>query len=215
MQQEEENICSKYPKDSFQRVFWQQQKETSSTDKRGMRWHPAMIKGCPYLRHQSNKAYETLCSSGCLHLPSQRTLRDHTHCVKSSAGFSAAVDVQLMEAAGMSSCQEWEKFVVLLLDEMHIREDLVYEKQTGRLVGFANLDDVSDHLLAYKRMTEGDWSDESSLAKTMMVFMARGLFTRLRLPYAQFPCASVTGDLPFHPFWHAVSRLERMEFKVT
>ena len=40
------------------------------------------------------------------------------------------------------------------------------------------------------------------------------LFTRLRFPYAQFPCASLTGDLLFHPFWQAVSRLERMEFKV-
>ena len=32
-QQEEENICSKYPEDSFQRVFWQQQKEALSNDK--------------------------------------------------------------------------------------------------------------------------------------------------------------------------------------
>ena len=53
-----------------------------------------------------------------------------------------------MQAAGIPSCREWEKFVVLLLDEMYIREDLVYEKQTGKLIGFANLGDVSNHLLA-------------------------------------------------------------------
>ena len=57
-----------------------------------------------------------------------------------------------MQAAGIPSCREWEKFVVLLLDEMYIREDLVYEKQTGNLIGFANLGDVSNHLLAYEEM---------------------------------------------------------------
>lgn len=48
----------------------------------------------------------------------------------------------------------------------------------------------------------------------MLVFMVRGLFSRLRFPYAQFPCSAVTGDLLNNPFWEAVFRLERMEFKV-
>ena len=106
MKQKEECISRMYPEDSFQRVFWQQQKEALSKDKRGMRWHPAMIKWCLYLCHQSSKAYETLRTSGCLHLPSKRTLRDYTHCVKSSAGFSAEVELQLMRAAGIPSCHE-------------------------------------------------------------------------------------------------------------
>ena len=46
--------------------------------------------------------------------------------------------------------------MVLLLDEMYIREDLVYEKQTGNPIGFANLGDVSNHLLAYGEMLEGE-----------------------------------------------------------
>ncbi len=72
--------------------------------------------------------------SGCIQLPSQRTLTNYTHSVKSGSGFSAAVDLQLMQAVGMPSCQDWQKLVMLLLDEMYIREDLVYEKQTGKLV---------------------------------------------------------------------------------
>ena len=214
MQEEETKVLSRYPEGSFQRVFWQQQQMASSTDRRGMRWHPALIKWCLYLRHQSSQAYETLRNSGFISLPSQRTLRDYTHCVKSCAGFSTDVDAQLMQAAGYPSCQEWQKLVILILDEMYIREDLVYEKQTGKLIGFANLSDVSDHLLAYEQINNRDQSDEKKVAKTMMVFMVRGLFTPLRFPYAQFPCATVTGDLLFHPFWQAVFRLERMEFKV-
>lgn len=45
------------------------------------------------------------------------------------------------------------------------------------------------------------------LAKATIVFMVRGLFSSFRFPYAPFPCASVTGDLLFHPFWEAIYRL--------
>ena len=56
----------------------------------------------------------------------------------------------LVHAAKVGSCPECEKYVILLIDEMHIREDLVYDKQTGELVGFANLGDVNQHLLAFE-----------------------------------------------------------------
>lgn len=54
--------------------------------------------------------------SGCLHLPSQRTLWDYTHYIK---------DEMLVSAANLTTCPEREKCVLLLLDEMHIRQDLV------------------------------------------------------------------------------------------
>lgn len=77
------------------------------------------------------------------------------------------------------------------------------------------LGDVNDHLLAFeKSISDEPPSDVEEIAKTMMVFMVRGLFTRLRFPYAQFPCRSVTGELLYDPFWKAVLRLERMELKV-
>lgn len=120
-----------------------------------------------------------------------------------------------MKANSMSSCPDWQKLVILLLDEMYIKEDLVYNKHSGKLIGFANLGNVSDHLLAAEQAAvEGSQDDQHPLAKTMMVFMVKGLFTPLRFPYAQFPCTSVTGDLLFHPFWQVIFRLERMEFKV-
>ena len=127
-------IESTYPPGSFQWLFWEQQKQANAcADARSMRWHPLMIKWCVYLRHLSSSAYETLRDSGCVVLPSQRTLRDYTHYVPAVIGFSAASDKQLFEAANISDCQEWEKYVVLILDEMHIKEDLVFDKHTGKL----------------------------------------------------------------------------------
>lgn len=174
-----------------------------------------MIKWCIFFRHQSSRAYETIRQSGCVYLLSQRTLQDYSQCVRSAAGFFSAVDRQLMQAAKFDSGKLYEKLVCLLLDEMYIREDLVYEKATGKLVGFTAMGEINDHLLAFERSLDEEKDDyKEEVAKTMLVFMVHGLFSRLRFPYAQFPCSAVTGDLLNNPFWEAVFRLERMEFKV-
>ncbi len=55
-----------------------------------------MIRWCLYLRHCSNKAYDTIRESA---LPSQRTLRDYSNAVKADAGFSSEVDQQLLQAS--------------------------------------------------------------------------------------------------------------------
>lgn len=86
---------------------------------------------CLYIRHLSGSSYEVLKNSGILKLPSQRTLRDYTYHTHAASGFALDVDKQLMEAANLQSCPEREKFVIIIMDEMHIREDLVYDKHTG------------------------------------------------------------------------------------
>ena len=67
-----------------------------------------------------------MCQSGLLKLPSQRTLRDYTHVIKPSSGFSDEVDEMLMEEGKINEIEEWQKHVVLIFDEMHIKEDLVF-----------------------------------------------------------------------------------------
>ena len=44
MKDEDQNVIEKYPKDSFLRLFWEQQKEALSKHPKGMRWHPLMIR---------------------------------------------------------------------------------------------------------------------------------------------------------------------------
>ena len=216
MSSENDRILQAYPPDSFPRLFWAQQLQAASLkDPKGMRWHPLLIKWCIYLRHRSSGAYEALRESGCIHLPSQRTLRDYTHYVRSAAGFSTEVDEMLMKAAEVQSCEEWQKCVLLLLDEMHIREGLVYDKHRGELIGFADLGDINNHLLAYEKSLLEPSSTCEPLASTMMVFMVRGLFTKLHFAYAQFPCAKVSGDLLYDPFWEAVARIEKCGLMVS
>ena len=47
------------PPNSFQELFWKQQKEAAAkSDSRCMRWHPLMIRWCLYIHHRSSGAYQ-------------------------------------------------------------------------------------------------------------------------------------------------------------
>ena len=83
----------------------------------------------------------------------------------------------------------------MLLNEMHIREDLVFDKHTGAVIGFTNLGDVNDHLLRFGQSLSDRAPASPKLAKTMMAVMVRGLFSKLQFAYAQFPCADLSGDM--------------------
>ncbi len=102
----------------------------------------------------------------------------------------------------------------LLLDEMHIRQDLMYDKHSGEMIGFCSLGEVNDQLLAFERSLSDNEPSSPELAKTMMVFMVRGLFNKLQFPYVQFPCGNISGDLLYEPFWEAVCRLETCGLQV-
>ena len=70
--------------------------------------------------------------SGCIYLPSQRTLRDYTYFHSTTIGFSAQVDQQLLDVAKLEN--ELNQYVILVLDEMYINEELVYDKHEGELI---------------------------------------------------------------------------------
>jgi len=126
-------VAECFPEGSFARSFWDSQcRAISLKSSNSMKWDPVIIRWYLYLRHLSgSSAYEMLRESGVIKLPFQRSLRDYTYYTKAVCGFSEAVDRQLMEAANTQTCADHEKYVVLLMDEMHIKEDLVYDKHSG------------------------------------------------------------------------------------
>ena len=66
-----------------------------------------------------------------------------------------------------------------MMDEMHIKEDFVFD----RFIGYTDLGNVTDKLSEFERFVEERHGQTSpTLAKSMMVFMFRGLFTKLQFP---------------------------------
>ena len=94
------------------------------------------------------------------------------------------------------------------MDGVHIKEDLAYSKHEGTPVEFVNLGDTNNQLLQFEATLRGDSPQQQTLAKTTLVLVVRGLFSKPAYPYAQFSCASMTGDLLMDPVWEAISQLE-------
>ena len=82
---------------------------------------------------------------------------------------------------------------------MRIKSDLVYDKHTGELVGFVDLE---------WEMTSYTWKkslkNEKSLAKNVLVIMVRGVGTNLKFPLAHFATNCVTSDQLFPILWKYV-----------
>ncbi len=77
----------------------------------------------------SRKAYEAFRDSGSIiALSSQHTLQDYSNAIKAGAGFTLEVDCQLHQADDLVNSSRYHSLIVIVLhiDEMHLRENLVY-----------------------------------------------------------------------------------------
>ena len=73
------------------------------------------------------KCYRKQVSSSC-----QASVHSEiTYFTNATVGFTDDIDKQLMESVRITTCEEREKYVAVLMDEMHIKEDLVHDKHTG------------------------------------------------------------------------------------
>ena len=134
-----------------------------------------------------------------------------THWIRAGAGFQDQVDVELVKEANIG--EEKNKYLVLLWDEMKIKEDLVFDKNTCQLIGFTDLGDINNHLDNFERHCSSN-NTSSDVATHMLMFMVRGLCSHLEYPYAQFPTRGATADSLFSIVWESVQRLESSGFKV-
>ena len=70
------------------------------------------------------------------------------------------------------------RYIVLLFDEMKIKANLVFDKVTGKHIGFT---DLGDPEVNYCSLEEVD-----SLASHALVFLVRGISTNLKFNLAYF-----------------------------
>ncbi|CAB3995756.1 Hypothetical predicted protein [Paramuricea clavata] len=94
--------------------------------------------------------------SGFIKLPSERTLRDYTHWTKVSSGFQPSSFERLLVDIRYHQLADWQKYVVLLHDEVKIKSDLVFCKHTGELIGFANLGEINNALIDFQKQLEDE-----------------------------------------------------------
>lgn len=163
---------------------------------------------CLNIKLLSSSAYHCLRTAGFIKLPSERTLRDYTHIFKSKTGFQTEVEEMLRKEV---ENEDWKNYVILLMDEMKVKESLVYDKHNCEVVGFVELHDIKHQISQLEKTSP---NRQPPVATHLLTLMVRGIFTGCKFPYAHFPTDSLTGDQIFPIVWEAIERLERIGLKV-
>ena len=93
------------------------------------------------------------------------------------------------------------KYVVLTMDEMKVKEDLVYNKHTCPIIGYVNLGSTEQQLIALEK--EGK-STASLVATHVLQFMVRGICMKLDYPVAHFATTNLTAEQLYPMVWQVV-----------
>ena len=121
------------------KFFWQEQMKLLQAKKMGRRYHPQIIRFALSLHGKSASAYRELRDSGALILPSERVLRDYKNYFKPKAGINQE---NIDDLRGKTSAySDLQRYVALIMDEMKIQSNLVFDKYSGDLIGFIDLGD--------------------------------------------------------------------------
>ena len=187
----------------FMKMFWEEQQKYLSSSKTGVRYHPMIIRYCLGLAAKSPAVYDEIrfdekTNSGFVILPSRRRLRDYKNYIRPQQGFSKGVIKELCDI--VSKFTTIEKYGILLMDEMKIQENLVWDKHTGDLIGFANLGDVDLNYATLKKSND--------IASHVLVFLLRSIVNPLKFSLANFATSNATSVQIFTLFWRAVAILE-------
>ena len=129
----------------FMKLFWDEQRKSITSGYH--RYHPMIIRFCLSLASKSGSAYDELRSTNILKLPSRRTLRDYKNAIRPCVGINPGIVAELIKTT--SKLQGGQRFEVISFDEMKVKEDLVFDKHTGDLIGFVDLGDPERNYNAF------------------------------------------------------------------
>ena len=174
-----------------------------------------LIKWCLNLRLASRKANDVIKQTGVLKLPNDKTLRSFIHWKDHTTGFSTDTLQQLLHQFKPHDREEFQKHVIIIHDEMKVKAYLVYDKTTGQLVGFRDLDNFTNKLNDLEASLQEEVEPQKQLAKYVLVFQVmRAIFWNFNYSLAHIATTSNRRFEIFHLFGRAIEILELAGLKV-
>ena len=142
-----------------------------------------------------------------LRLPSCSTLYWSTMDFKHEPGFHAHVLEDMCKQVKIETVQDHQKYVALILDELNIKEYIVYSKHTGKILGLANLSKTGNQVEDLLAKIEGH-SNDYKTATNMLTLFVRGLTSTFKHSFAHFPTYSTSAQSLHAIAWEAIEKLE-------
>jgi len=134
-----------------QSIFIQQQiKASQLKNSCGMRWHPTMIRFALSVHLTSPAAYELMRQTGMIKLPSSSTLFEYANVDNVEEGIDEKVIKSVADRLKKFK-EKHKKYHILMADEIHISQNLVFQRSTGRIIGYTSLDDIDSEVSNLER----------------------------------------------------------------
>ena len=152
------------------KFFWEEQQKYLKSSSTGISYHPMVMRYCLSLAAKSSSAYDEIrydekTWTGFFMLPSRRRLRDYKNYIKPQCGFNNRIVNELRNK--IKTFSKNEKFIVLLMDEIKIQENLVWDKHSGELISYADLGDVNLNYATLSKVEE--------ITTHVLVFLIRSI----------------------------------------
>lgn len=180
-------------------MFIKQQLQYREVGGHAMRWHPTMIRWALTVQAKSSSTYNLMRDSGMVCLPSDRTLSDFKHCRPLEAGVDHYAIQQTAKTHPNAD-------FTLMLDEMKIKNGLVYNRNTGKLSGYVGMGDLST-------ISQDDF--KADVASHACVFLARSIRDkRVSFVPATFFTKTASSTELFYMLWEVIAAMELMGLRV-
>ena len=193
---------------SFMTFFSEDQQKYIECSSRGIRYHPMIIQFVLSLASNSRSEYDHIrydekSGTGILILPSRRRLRDYKNYIRPERGFNKNIN-ELKN--NIKNFLNNEKFFVILMDQMKIQSNLVWDKDTGELIGYV---DSGDTELNYATMEKTD-----NIATHILAFLIRSIGNTFKFSLANSAISGASASEMFPLLWKAISICELNSLKV-
>lgn len=198
----------------FQKLFIESQVRCGSVKKKcGMKWHPAVLRFALNLKLHSPTAMAV--ARRYIDFPHDRTLFDYSHRYEAKEGVSLHIIENVVKSIDHTDPHKFNH--ILSFDEVHISQNLVFNKHTGVMVGYCNLNEAEKEIAAM----ESALNDETRpleytppMAKHMLSFMVRGVYSSLKEVVASFCVKTLSKEFLFERHWQVVEVLEISGLKI-
>ena len=123
----------------FTKFFRKGQQKYIKCSSRGIRFNPMTMRFCLSLAAKLTSAYDDIrydekSDTGIFILPSRRRLMDYKNYIRPERGFNKHI---INELKNKTRTFSYNIFLIILMDEMKIQLNLVWDKHTGELLGYS------------------------------------------------------------------------------
>lgn len=103
-----------------------------------------------------------------------------------------------------------KKFHVLMADEMYISQNLVFQKSTGKLLGYTSLDEIDQELRILEQSLDNPNVDiEDTSASKVLVYMIKGVTNGIKEVVASYAVGNLSARQMYDWTWKVIGALER------